>query len=482
MDSWIVLTTIVAYLGVTTGVGIFMVRRSRGGDDWAVAGRRMGLGLLTFGIVATRVGGVSTYGVAGDVIAEGVWNLWYAVGAVLAMVIMGWFFARPYRRLGVQTVGEIFHLRFRSRRCQTIASLCVQTEFLIVNIIEPFVIAQILTSVTGLSFGAAMACAALLLISSTVFGGLWGSAATNTVHAITIFGGLTAVFVAGLVHLGGWTSVVSRVNATLVEAGIDSAIWWHPVGGGWIAVIGMLLAAVIHTPAVSIWVNFAAAARDEKSVAPAFVIGGLMAGAASVLAGAIGIETLARYGAEAQVSSYQTLTRLAVELNPWIGGLAIGAVLAAVISSGGPILLASATMLVRDWIPSSGGWNQLRRLRAYRVTTILYGALAATIALLGPIRSILDLLLFAFAMVVPPGIAVAYVLYWKRATEAGVFWGMVLGYVGGLLWYGLNSWLGTAIDPAYPATLLPLVMIPVLSLVTEQDVVAGESFRRAVGV
>jgi Na+/proline symporter len=181
-------------------------------------------------------------------------------------------------------------------------------------------------------------------------------------------------------------------------------------------------------------------------------------------------------------------------------------VLAAVVSTGGPILLASATMFIRDWVPASGKWSQVRRLSAYRTTTITYGLLAATVAWLGPIRSILDLMLFAFAMVVPPGIAVAYVLYWKRTTEVGVFWGMVLGYAGGLVWYSLTYWAGAAglvaptdaglwhklghllfvegggIDPSYPATLIPLVGIPLLSLLTAHETEAQESFHKAVGV
>jgi Na+/proline symporter len=61
-----------------------------------------------------------------------------------------------------------------------------------------------------------------------------------------------------------------------------------------------------------------------------------------------------------------------------------------------------------------------RRRRAYQATTIVYGVLAALVAWLGPVGSILDLLLFGFAMVVPPAIAAGFVLYWPRTTEAGL--------------------------------------------------------------
>ena len=103
-------------------------------------------------------------------------------------------------------------------------------------------------------------------------------------------------------------------------------------------------------------------------------------------------------------------------------------------------------------------------------------------------------------MVVPPGVAVAYVLYMKRATEAGVFWGMFLGYCAGLAWFGLvhaATWLGLGssgdaelwrriayvlfvegggVDPSYAATLIPVVAIPLISLMTSQNVEARESF------
>ena len=50
MANPIALTMIVLYLVSTTLVGIWMVRRSRGSDDWSVAG---------------------------NVIVGGVWNMWW---------------------------------------------------------------------------------------------------------------------------------------------------------------------------------------------------------------------------------------------------------------------------------------------------------------------------------------------------------------------------------------------------------------------
>ena len=47
-------------------------------------------------------------------------------------------------------------------------------------------------------------------------------------------------------------------------------------------------------------------------------------------------------------------------------GPSLAAILAAVISSGGPILLSSSTMFVNDWLPFSKDLSSHSRLRAYR--------------------------------------------------------------------------------------------------------------------
>ena len=119
MQNPIALSMIAAYLIGTTLVGMYMLRRSRAGDDWAVASGQMGVLMIAVGIAGTRVGGAATYGVAGDVITGGVWSVWYAVNTFLALALLGIFYAVPYRRLGIQTVGEVFQQRFGSRRCQS---------------------------------------------------------------------------------------------------------------------------------------------------------------------------------------------------------------------------------------------------------------------------------------------------------------------------------------------------------------------------
>ncbi|REJ84225.1 MAG: sodium:solute symporter family protein [Acidobacteria bacterium] len=486
----------VVYLVLVTVIGSLLARRASSSAGWAVASGNMGIWMIAAGVAGTRIGGVGTYGVAGDVMDSGLWNLWYAVNTFLALALVGLFFAVPFRRLELRTVSEIFTQRFGRRRSQVLTSLCVQTEYFIVNVLEPFVIGSILSTLVGIPFGVAVFIGAAVLITYTALGGLWGSAVTNLIHCAVVVFGLLAIVVIGVGSFGGWGAVQQAVEASLAaaEPTRDPARWWSFVGAGWGAVLAMFFSATIHTPAASVYVNFSSAAKSERILPRSFLIAGLVAAVMPLLAGIVGMLTLARYGAGAGLSSYRAITQFAIDLSPLVGGIAVAAILAAVISSGGPILLAGATLFVRDWVPGSDALEPRAQLRLYRITTIVYGLVAALVAWQAEITSILDLLLLGFAMVVPPAVAMSFLLFWRRTTERACFWGIGLGYGISLLWWGAIQWCsriglevdsasgalervahalfvgarGEGIDPSYPATLVPLVAVPLISLLAPE--------------
>jgi Na+/proline symporter len=141
------------------------------------------------------------------------------------------------------------------------------------------------------------------------------------------------------------------------------------------------------------------------------------------------------------------------------------------------VLLASAMLLVRDCVPRSEGWSPARRLAAYRTATVGFGILGACLAWVAARHdvSLMRLLIVGFGMLVPPGIAITFLLYWRRTTEAGAFWGMALGYGSAVVWY-LAAYERTGIYPSHPATLIPLLVIPIVSLAT-----AGQPQAEAMG-
>lgn len=497
---------ILLYLVLFAGIGIYLSRNNKSSADWAIGGGTLGVAMLAAGVAGTRIGGAGTYGVAGDVISEGLGHLWYSVNSFAALFLVGLFFAIPYRRLKVVSVGQVFDFRWGSRRCQWLTSLCVQAEYLVVNIIEPYVIGSIVSGVTGLPFVVGVAMGGFTIVLFTVMGGLKGTAITNVVHCTVIILGLGLVGYVAMQNIGGWEQVVTQANAALETSGKDEAKWWSFTGIGLATIIALFISATIHTPGASVYANYASSAGKQEYLIPGFFLAGVIAAIMPLVAGFIGVLTMATYGADSGLSSYLNIAQLAMDTGPILGGIALAAVLAAVISSGAPILLASSTMFVNDWIPASKNYSDEKKLKAYKIVTVVYGSSAAVIAYVGNITSVLQLLLLGFAMVVPPAIAVTFVFYWKKTTEFAAFWGMVAGFGGGLImwlfntlfdgaenataggfaqwWYEIINMLGEWRDPSFLTLMLPLIIIPVLTIIypnSAADDEQSESFYKRLG-
>lgn len=479
--------TIIGYLLVVTALGVYLSRRNKSSADWATGSGAMGVCLIAAGIAGTRIGGAGSYGVAGDVMNTGIWNMWYGINTFLALALVGLLFAVPYRRLKLTTIGELFVRRFGKARSSVLTSLCVQTEYLVINVIEPLLIGVIVSNITGIPLFVGIFIGAAVIIAATASSGLRGTSLTNVVHCCVIILGLALVGYVGATQLGGWSSVVEKADAALAAADIDQQSWWSFVGLGWFPIIAMFFSAVIHTPAASIYVNYSSSAKHENVLIPAFLLAGAIAALMPFLAGIIGIEALAKYGANAGIGSYNSITQIAMDAGPLIGGIALAAVLAALISSGGPILLASSVMFINDWIPGSDDFSPTRKLRAYRITAVIYGLLAAVIACIFGYyigtASVLEWLLLGFAMVVPPAIAIFYIFYVRFTTEQGVFWGIASGYGLGLLSWIINKTiLHLDVDvPAYFTTIVPVFVIPIVSALTQPtngDPLAKEFYRK----
>ena len=83
--------------------------------------------------------------------------------------------------------------------------------------------------------------------------------------------------------------------------------------------------------------------------------------------------------------------------------------------------------------------------------------------------SLLSLLLFGYATVVPPAIALFFLIYWRKTTEASVLWGMGLGYVSSIAAYALVRLGLSSLDPSYASTLVPLIVIPLVAVASPRD-------------
>ena len=135
-------------------------------------------------------------------------------------------------------------------------------------------------------------------------------------HCAVIIFGLAAVGYVATDKLGGWESVVLQSEAVLEASGKDIPSWWSYTGIGWATIIALFISATIHSPAASVYANYASSAAKQEYLIPGFFIGGVIAAMMPFVAGVLGILTMVSYGAEAGLSGYLNICLLYTSPSP----------------------------------------------------------------------------------------------------------------------------------------------------------------------
>ena len=76
---------IILYLGAFVVFGLYLNSKKGSASDWAIGGSTLGIIMIAAGAAGTRIGGAGTYGVAGDVITEGIGHMWYGFNSFAAL-------------------------------------------------------------------------------------------------------------------------------------------------------------------------------------------------------------------------------------------------------------------------------------------------------------------------------------------------------------------------------------------------------------
>ena len=100
----VIFTGVAIYVVIMFIVAIYASRRSGTAADFIVAGRQMPMFLLSATIIATWFGSGTMLGVSGSAYDDGLLGVIAdPFGATLALILIGLFFARTFRRLRLLT-------------------------------------------------------------------------------------------------------------------------------------------------------------------------------------------------------------------------------------------------------------------------------------------------------------------------------------------------------------------------------------------
>jgi Na+/proline symporter len=204
---------VIIYWIISVAIGLYAARWVHNTKDYAIAGRRMPMYIVTATVFATWFGSETVLGIPATFIKDGFSGIIAdPFGSSLCLIIVGVFFARPLYRMNLLTIGDYYRRRY-SRSVEMLTTLCIVISYLgwvgaqikalglVFNVVSDGWIAQ----PTGMMIGAAT------VLVYTMLGGMFSVAITDFIQMIIIVLGMLYIgfVVSGLVP-GGAAAVIAH--------------------------------------------------------------------------------------------------------------------------------------------------------------------------------------------------------------------------------------------------------------------------------
>lgn len=466
------LITFGIYLLAMVGIGLAAWRSTSNLDDYILGGRSLGGFVTALSAGASDMSGWLLMGLPGTLFLTGVSEAWIAIGLCVGAWMNWRFVAGPLRVYtertdNALTLPDYFTTRFAANgKLLRIVSAVVILVFFAVYCASGIVAgARLFESVFGLPYAQALWWGAAATILYTLIGGFLAVSWTDTVQASLMIFALLLTPIIVIIGVGGPGETLN-----VIEQVDPSRLQWIG-GGGVIAAISALAWGLGYFGQPHILARFMAA--DSLAVIPqARRIG--MTWMVLCLLGAItvGLSGIAwaAQNPELAAALKENPERVFIVLtealfNPWIAGILLSAILAAVMSTLSCQLLVCSSALTEDFYhgfvrPKAGE----RELVWVGRAAVLAVALLAIFIARDPDSRVLGLVSYAWAgFGAAFGPVVLISLFWGRMTGTGALLGMLAGAVTVILW----KFTGSPLYEMVPGFIASTVAIVVGSLLTE---------------
>ena len=458
-----------AYLLLMVVIGFVAWRRTRTFDDYILGGRSLGPYVTALAAGASDMSGWLMMGLPGALYLTGASEGWIAVGLIIGAWFNWRFVAGPLRVYteranNALTLPDYFTHRFedRSKLLRILSALVILVFFAIYCASGIVAGARLFESMFGLPYGQAMLWGALVTIVYTFIGGFLAVSWTDTVQASLMIFALLLVPSFAIAGVGG-----PAASLALIEQVDPARLAWIGAGG-LVAVVSALAWGLGYFGQPHVLARFMAAddlatIPRARRIAMTWMVACLAGAVATGLAGIAWFAQHPELAGPVDANPERVFIALAEHLfNPWIAGIVLSAILAAIMSTLSAQLLVCSSALTEDFYrgfvrPKAGH----RELVWFGRAMVLAVALLAIWIARDPDSRVLGLVSYAWAgFGAAFGPVVLLSVFWQRMTRNGALAGMLAGAATVLLW----KHTGSALYEMVPGFLAGTVAVVVFSL------------------
>lgn len=378
------LLILIALFLAVMGVGMWANKRVKGTEDYAVAGRRLGLFLSVGTFVATFVSAVSIIGGVGYASNYG-WSflafqgIGIQIGIILLVVL-----ARSVHRSGSKTIPEFLYTRYNSNALQIFSAFAIIIAYIVTLISQLYAVGIIVETIVGIPQIIAILIVGIVFLTYSVMGGLTAIARTDTIQAIVISIGLILAVIFVIINVPA-DAFFSQPFHTIKQGDTSS----NSQVLAWILVWGLGVAVQPY------YLQRMFASKDEKVARLMFGYGAAWLVFTYLAITIIGIG--AYYLAPDHLGD-AAFPYLAKEIfPPAIGIVVMAALLGGILSTVDSILNIVGVYWVNDIQEKviNRKLNDQHKLSASRFATLIFGVLCISISMFMTLKEITFIVVFA---------------------------------------------------------------------------------------
>jgi len=403
-------------------VGIVVARRVDGDSaNFLVAGRRLGVPLVSVSLTAAAVDANATVGNTDLTASFGFWSgASLAIGLSICLVLTGLFLAKPLNSMKLFTLADFFRLRY-GRASEAVAGVIMIVAFTILLAGNLVACGFLLERFARIPYAWGVILAVALILAYTVAGGLFSDAYTAVIQ--------TAITVVAAIALLVWTALSFGIVIPEGMGPFDFEQLTDPALGApinWATLVSLGIGDIV---AIDFMQRVFGARSPEVARRSCFTAAGITAVVGTIFAlvaltagGALGLTT-----ADGPVL-YQLLDGWAP---PLLSVIVLSGIVAASFSTASGAILATSAIAVRNLlrvrrVVTSKGDPLLRWTRLAMIPIVVAGALLAVqVSQTGVLLTLaFDIMLACLAGPFITGV------FWKRPGASAL---LVSAAVGGVV-------------------------------------------------
>ncbi len=458
-------TIIVIYFAMVLGIGFYLKRYTKTGDDFFLAGREMTAWVAGLAFLSANLGSLELMGWAAASYQYGILAAhWYWVGAIPAMIFLGIVMMPFYYISKTHSVPGYLQLRFgEPTRALSAFSFAFMTIFM--SGINMFAMAKVMQIILGWDMHTSIWVSSITVAIYVAMGGLFSAIFNEVLQFFLLAMGAMLIPILGLIEAGGWDGMVARFQTNFPQG--DYTHMWrtlgsfsdNPMGIHWTGIVfglGAIISFGYWTTDFLV-VQRVIAAKDIRAAKLAPIIASYFKMAVPfivILPGLLGLAVLPmELVPESQVTagqhSYNDVLPLMIAryCGPGLLGLGMTALIAGFMAGMAGNTSAFATVwtyvLYKPFIKKDGTDAHYVSMGRWSSFLGVVGSIGAAYLVMR-FASIMDYVQALFSFFIAPLFGTVILgMLWKRTTSAGGFWGLLAGTVS-----SIGMWALVKADPA----------------------------------